>query len=39
MNEAPAWQGFARQAGLWVVAILLIFAGWKLLLVATGLPP
>ena len=37
-GETPAWQGFARHVGLWVVAIVLIFAGWKLLLVVTGLP-
>jgi ABC-type nitrate/sulfonate/bicarbonate transport system permease component len=40
MNEqSPAWHGFARQAGLWIVAIVLIFVAWKLLLVVTGLPP
>jgi ABC-type nitrate/sulfonate/bicarbonate transport system permease component len=38
MNEAPAWQGPARQFGLWILAIVLIFVAWKLLLVVTGLP-
>jgi ABC-type nitrate/sulfonate/bicarbonate transport system permease component len=38
-GEAPGWHAPARQAGLWIVAILLIFAAWKLLLIVTGLPP
>jgi ABC-type nitrate/sulfonate/bicarbonate transport system permease component len=38
-EQSPAWHGFARQAGLWVVAIALIFVAWKVLLVVTGLPP
>jgi ABC-type nitrate/sulfonate/bicarbonate transport system permease component len=37
-GEAPGWHGPARQIGLWIVAILLIFVGWKLLLLVTGLP-
>lgn len=40
MSEATSpWRDYARHAGLWIVAIALIFVAWKLLLVVTGLPP
>jgi ABC-type nitrate/sulfonate/bicarbonate transport system permease component len=39
VTEGRAWHGPARQFGLWIVAIALIFVAWKLLLVVTGLPP
>ncbi|MBW4024225.1 MAG: ABC transporter permease [Proteobacteria bacterium] len=39
MSEAPAWHGFARHVGLWLLAIILIFVAWKLVLVVSGLPP
>lgn len=37
-DGAGAWRDYGRHAGLWVIAIGLIFILWKLLLVATGLP-
>lgn len=36
-DTAP-WRHYGRHVGLWIIAIGLIFAAWKLLLVITGLP-
>jgi ABC-type nitrate/sulfonate/bicarbonate transport system permease component len=37
-EETSPWRGYARHAGLWLVAIGLIFVAWKLVLLVTGLP-
>jgi ABC-type nitrate/sulfonate/bicarbonate transport system permease component len=37
-EQASPWRDYARHAGLWIVAIALIFVAWKLVLLVTGLP-
>lgn len=37
-REPSAMREYGRHIGLWIVAIALIFVGWKLVLVVTGMP-